>query len=78
MSVLAIVVREKAPQESYAIDEALVVDKHREIDGVEVALTSKAPPQVCPWIRGGVEVCAGGTQEPQVTVAAFRWNVKIA
>ncbi len=76
MSILGIGGRENAPQESYAIDEALSVNEHHEVDGVEVSLTSKAPPQVRPWIRGGVEFRAGGAQEPKVAVTAFRWDVK--
>jgi hypothetical protein len=59
-------------QEFHRLDEGTLIDRHHEVDGVEVALATEASAQIGVWIDGAIKLRAERTEEAEVTLGKLR------
>ena len=58
-------------QEAYGLHEAIALDGHDHVDGIEIAFASKTSGEVGVGVNGGVEVMTQRTHEAESTVMSF-------
>jgi hypothetical protein len=68
--------REKKLKKTDCLNETAVVDKHNQVDGVEVLLTSEAAGKVGLLVCGGMEIVAQRTEKAQMVLRAFTGKFK--
>ena len=74
-------------EEFHRLDEGTLLDRHYEVDGVEIALATEASTQIDLWVDGAVAVRTDWTEEAEVTLGELRrpvgrlgdqaWNVDV-
>jgi hypothetical protein len=64
-------------QISDSVYEVQALDRHDQVDGIEVFLAAKASGQIGPGIDRGVELAADRTEESEPSLADFRRDLQI-